>query len=516
MNDTTLTRTCEVAIVGGGFSGIGAGIALDRAGISDFVIVEEGDGIGGAWHWNTYPGVAVDIPSFSYQFSFHQRADWSRVYPPGRELKGYAEDCVDTFGLRSRLLLDTRVTAAVFDDDTHEWTLSTATGHTIVARHIVDATGVLTQPKAPDIRGVGDFAGTTLHTARWNHDVDLAGKRVGVIGTGASAVQLIPAIAEQVEHLTVFQRTPIWCLPKPDAPIAGGLGSALRRIPGLKQAARAVSQAFVEVTFPLQGHYAGVFKPHIFGMSLGKAWLRSQVKDPDTRAKLTPNYSPGCKRPSFHNEYLATFNRDDVHLETASIAEITPTGVATVDGTHHDIDILVLATGFKVFEPDNMPPFPVIGPDSTDLGEWWIDNRYQAYEGASVPGFPNYFLIFGPYGYNGASYFTLIENQSRHIVRALTRARDLGATKVEISAEANARYFESVLRRRGNQVFFRGSCSTANSYYFDLHGDVPLRPSPTLEAAWHADHYALDDYRFTTVATSRAPALPVDAGALLK
>lgn len=500
MNSMTDTKLdFEVAIVGGGFSGIGAAIALDRAGMSNYAIMEDGDGIGGAWHWNTYPGVAVDIPSFSYQFSFHQRTDWSRVYAPGRELKAYAEDCVDTFGLRDRIKLNTRVTGAAFDDDTHTWELTTATGETFRVRHVIDATGVLTQPKLPDIPGVGSFAGTTLHTARWDNSADLTGKRVAVIGTGASAVQLIPSVADQVQHLTVFQRTPIWCLPKPDAAVSGRVAKALRYIPGLERVVRAASQAFVEVTFPLQGHYANVFKPHLFGTRIGKAWLRSQVEDPEVRAKLTPSYSPGCKRPSFHNEYLATFNRDNVFLETTSIVEITSTGVRTVDGTLHEIDVLVLATGFKVFDPGNMPPFPVVGTADTDLGQWWVQNRYQAYEGSSVPGFPNYFLVFGPYGYNGSSYFTLIENQSRHIVRALNRAREVGATKVEVSAEANARYFEHVLSRRGRQVFFQGNCAGANSYYFDQHGDVPLRPSSTVEAAWRAGHYDLDDYNFAKI-----------------
>ncbi|MGB3326683.1 MAG: NAD(P)/FAD-dependent oxidoreductase [Mycolicibacterium fortuitum] len=496
-NSTDGSPDFEVVIVGAGFSGIGAGIALDRAGFADFAILEDGDGVGGAWHWNTYPGVGVDIPSFSYQFSFHQRTDWSMVYAPGRELKEYAEDCVDTFGLRDRIRLNTRVTGTVFDDETHTWTVSTASGESFLARYVIDATGVLTQPKMPDIAGVETFAGSTLHTARWDHSADLTGKRVAVIGTGASAVQLIPAIAATVDQLMVFQRTPIWCLPKPDSPVGRGFAAALQYVPGVEKATRVASQTFVEVTFPLQGHYANIFKPHLFVSWAGKAWLRSQVKNPEIRAKLTPSYSPGCKRPSFHNKYLATFNRHNVQLETTSIAEITSTGIRTVDGTLHEVDVLVLATGFKVFEPDNMPPYPVIGTDPLDLGTWWIQNRYQAYEGASVPGFPNYFLVFGPYGYNGSSYFTLIENQSRHIVRALERARSIGATKVEVSAEANKRYFDQMLGRRGRQVFFRGSCAGANSYYFDSHGDVPLRPSPTLEAAWHADHYDLNDYHFT-------------------
>ncbi len=490
----------EVVIVGGGFSGIGAAIALRRAGFDDLLVIEDGDGVGGAWHWNTYPGVAVDIPSFSYQFSYRQRSDWSRVYAPGNELKAYAEHLVDTYDLRSKLRLSTRVTSAVFDDDRHLWRLGTAAGDEITARHVIGATGVLTQPKPPEIPGLDSFTGTTVHTARWDHDLDLFGKRVAVIGTGASAVQLIPSIAPDVAQLTVFQRTPIWCMPKLDAPMPRAVQLALKWVPGAKWATRLASQAYVELTFPISAHFATTLPLAKRGEQVGLAFLRDQVKDPETRDKLTPRYGLGCKRPSFSNEYLATFNRANVHLETTPIQEITPTGVRTTDGTEHEIDVLVLATGFKVFEDGNMPPYPVTGRDGADLGAFWSEHRYQAYEGASVPKFPNLFMILGPYGYNGSSYFTLIENQMRHIVRALVHARDRGATRIEVREEANDRYFREMLARRPRQVFFQGTCATANSYYFDQHGDVPLRPATTLEALWRSARYDLDDYRFERVA----------------
>ena len=486
----------EVAIVGGGFSGIGAAIALRRAGFDDLCVIEDGDGVGGAWHWNTYPGVAVDIPSFSYQFSYRQRSDWSRVYAPGAELKAYAEHLVDTYGLRSKLRLNTRVTAATFDDATHLWHLRTAAGDELTARHVIGATGVLTQPKPPDIPGLDSFAGTTVHTARWDHDLDLFGRRVAVIGTGASAVQLIPSIAPDVAHLTVFQRTPIWCLPKLDAPMPRAVQLALKWVPGARWLTRMASQAYVELTFPVSAHFASALPLAKRGEQVGKKFLRDQVRDPAVRDKLTPRYGLGCKRPSFSNEYLASFNRSNVALETTPIAEITPAGVRTEDGVEHEIDVLVLATGFKVFEEGNMPPYPVTGRDGADLSAFWSEHRYQAYEGASVPRFPNLFMILGPYGYNGSSYFTLIENQMRHIVRALVHARDQGATRIEVRQEANAKYFEDMLGRRHRQVFFQGSCATANSYYFDRHGDVPLRPATTLEAMWRSGRYDLGDYRF--------------------
>lgn len=491
----TVTPDHEVAIIGGGFSGIGAAILLDKAGFSDYLMIEEGDGVGGAWHWNTYPGIAVDIPSFSYQFSFEQQAGWSRVYAPGEELKRYAEHCVDKYDVRRRTRLNTRITSATFDEDADVWQLGTDAGDTITARHVVGATGVLTQPKLPEIEGVDTFAGTVMHTARWDHDVDLVGKRVAIIGTGASAVQVIPSIASQVEHLTVFQRTPIWCLPKLDAALPPIAQLALR-VPGAKRATRLVSQTFVEMTFPLAAHFHNVVPFAALGERIGRNHLRRAVSDPTVRDQLTPRYALGCKRPSFSNEYLQAFNRPNVLLSTSPIERITPEGLRTEDGVDHAVDVLVLATGFKVFEKGNMPAFTVTGAGGVDLEDWWNENRFQAYQGVSVPGFPNFFAILGPYGYNGSSYFNLIETQMAHIVRCLRHARRTGATRIEVTPQANSRYLEHVLGRRRHQVFFQPSCATANSYYFDAHGDVPFRPSPTLETMWTSRRFDLDDYRF--------------------
>ena len=492
-----MSTDVDVAVIGAGFSGIGAAVALSRAGIDRFVVLEAGDGVGGAWHWNTYPGIGVDIPSFSYQFSFRQRPDWSRVYAPGDELKAYAEHCVDHFGLRSRIRLNTTVTAGTWDEDEHVWRLETEGGETLTARHVVGATGVLTKPKPPEIPGIEGFAGTTMHTARWDDSVDLRGKRVALIGTGASAVQVVPTIAPEVAQLTVFQRTPIWCLPKLDGRVPAALRGILRWVPGAQWAMRIASQAYVELTFPLAAHYATVLPMARATEGLARKHLRRQVRDPVVRDKLTPRYGLGCKRPGFSNDYLKTFNRSNVALETAPILSVGGDAVVTAEGARGPFDVLVLATGFKVFEPGNMPPFPVRGAGGVDLEAFWTENRFQAYQGVSVPGFPNMFTILGPYGFNGASYFTLIENQSRHIVRCLTRARELGATRVEVTREANDRYFAEMLGRRHRQVFFQGTCGGANSYYFDAHGDVPFRASPTLEVMWRSARFDFDDYSFT-------------------
>ena len=485
----------ETLIVGAGFSGLGVAISLDRAGLGDYRIIEAGDGVGGTWYWNTYPGIAVDIPSFSYQFSFEQSAQWSRTYAPGRELRAYAEHCADKYGLRSKIALSTRVLAAAFDDDSALWRVELDSGETVTARFLINASGALTIPKPPDIDGVESFAGVTMHTARWDHSQDLTGKRVAIIGTGASAVQVIPEIAPMVENLTVFQRTPIWCFPKFDVPLSRAARWAMR-IPGGKSVHRWISQAYVELTFPIAAHY---FTLNPFAKRMdegGKAYLRRQVHDPVVRDKLTPRYAVGCKRPGFHNSYLSTFNRDNVELVTEPIDHITATAVVTADGRAHETDVLILATGFKVMDIDS-GTYPVTGAGGRSLVEYWDTNRLQAYEGVSVPGFPNMFTVFGPYGYVGSSYFALIETQSHHIVRCLTQARRRGANRVEVTPEANDRFFAEMLSKRHRQIFWQDSCKLANSYYFDKHGDVPLRPDTTAQAYWRSRRFPLSDYRFS-------------------
>lgn len=489
------TPDVQTVIVGAGFSGIGAGILLDRAGLGDYQILEAGSGPGGTWFWNTYPGVAVDIPSFSYQFSFEQSADWSRTYAKGHELKAYAEHCVDKYGLRDRIRFGTEVTGAEYDDAADLWRVHTSSG-TLTARFLINGSGVLTVPKPPDIEGVTDFAGITLHTARWDSHIDLSGKRVAIIGTGASAVQVIPEIAPIVEQLTVFQRTPIWCFPKLDLPLPAAARWAMR-VPGGKTLQRLASQAYVELTFPLSAQYYSVFPLADGAARMGRSFLRREVHDPVVRDKLTPRYAVGCKRPGFHNSYLATYNRENVSLITESIERITPSGVRTTDGQDHEVDVLILATGFKVMDVDSVPTFPVTGAGGHTLGEFWETQRLQAYEGVSIPGFPNFFTVMGPYGYVGSSYFALIEAQVHHIVRCLQRAGKVGAHRVEVSQEANDRYFAEMLSKRHRQVFWQDSCQSANSYYFDKNGDVPLRPATTVEAYVRSRRFDLDDYEFS-------------------
>jgi cation diffusion facilitator CzcD-associated flavoprotein CzcO len=487
----------DTVIVGAGFSGIGTAIKLDKAQMGNYLVIEAGDGPGGTWHWNTYPGIAVDIPSFSYQFSFEQSADWTRTYAPGKELKAYAEHCVDKYGLRRRIRFNTKVLGADFDDTQNLWHIRTDPGGVVTSRFLVNAGGVLITPNLPDIDGVDSFAGLTMHTARWDHEQNLTGKRVAIIGTGASAVQVIPEIAPIVQRLNVFQRTPIWCVPKPDVPLSP-MAQRMMRIPGGKTIQRLLSQAYVELTFPLAAQYFTVNPMAKNASKVGESYLRKQVRDPEVRDKLTPRYAVGCKRPGFHNTYLSTFNRDNVELVTEPIDKITGSGVATADGKTRDVDVLILATGFKVLDPESVLTYSVTGPGGRSLTQFWDEHRLQAYEGVSIPGFPNFFTVFGPYGYVGSSYFALIEAQTHHIVRCLKRAHRRRAKRVEVTQEANDRYFAEMMRKRHTQIFWQDSCALANSYYFDKNGDVPLRRASTLEAYWRSRRFPLNDYAFSS------------------
>src|SRR5699024_10375801 len=373
---------------------------------------------------------------------------------------------------------NTRVEEARFNETTAEWHINTSQGP-VAARFMIHAGGPLSQPNLPNIKGIDTFAGEKMHTSRWDHSINLAGKRVGIIGTGATAVQVIPEIAPEVEQLTVFQRTPIWCLPKPDLPLPKASRLGLKAIPGAKAVSRLTSQAFVEFTFPGLAHCYSLIPGDDSVEKLDLAWLKSQVKDPETRAKLTPNYALGCKRPSFHNSFLRTFNRSNVHLETNSIEEVTATGIRTADGREHALDVLILATGFKVTDTDAMPSYDLFNAKGVHLGRLWDEGRHRSYQGIATAGFANYFTTFGPYGYNGASFFTLIESSAAHITRVLKTAKERRAERVEVKQTAQDAYVDSILARGHRQIFRKDSCQNANSYYFTRHGDVPFRAATT-------------------------------------
>lgn len=491
----------HVVIIGAGFGGIGAAVELRRAGIQDFVILEKWDGVGGTWRANTYPGVAVDIPSFIYSFSYEQRSDWSRLFAPGAELLRYAEDVATRHRLDGHLRLRTTVRSMRFDERLDLWRIEVddeAGANEVTARYVISGIGALEQPQLPDIVGIDDFTGTIVHTARWDHGVSLAGKRVACIGTGASALQLIPEIADDVERLDVYQRTPIWVAPKLD-PQLGHLARRAMSIEPLRQAVRATGT----VTFDLFGNvvFQQRLRPLRSALEHGlRRWMRAQVDDPATRDALIPDYAFGCKRPSMSNSYLRTFNRPNVELVTSPIDAVTPSGIRTSDGTEREADVLICATGFNLMSEHAPVPFPVYGRGGVELGAHWLAHRFQAYQGVSVHGFPNLFSVAGPYGFVVGSYFWMIEATTRHAARVIAEADQRGALRAEIRQGPQDRYVKRCRTRQAGSPLFGEPCATSNTYYVNFQGDSPLRPSLYAEMWWENRHFPLSHYRYGEVA----------------
>lgn len=490
----------DVIVIGAGFSGLGAGIKLKESGIDNFVILEAAHDLGGTWRDNTYPGIAVDITSFSYSFSFEQNPYWSRVFAPGRELQTYAQHCAEKYGLLPHFRFHSRVKCARFDDEHHVWHVELAGGEMLTTRYVISATGALTQPKLPDIPGMDTFQGKIMHTARWDHGHDLTNQRVAIIGTGATSVQVVPTIAPQVAKLDVYQRTPIWIVPKPDRAVPPAMQAMFRHVPGMQSSVRVAAGLVTEMVMVFGVIYNKQLPNVVKRLeALCLRHLEKQVADPVIREKLTPKYGFGCKRPSFSSEFYLAFNRPNVELITEGIDHIEPTGIVTKDGKRREIDTLICATGFKVFERGNLPSYEVWGSHGVELSDFWDRNRYQAYEGATVPGFPNFFLVLGPYSTTGASWFSMVEAQVAHALRCISEARKRGATRIEVKQHAHDAYFADVLQRQTNTVFYNNNCATSNSYYFDKHGDAPfLRPASGLEMWWRSWNFPLDDYQFAS------------------
>ena len=487
----------QAVIVGAGFGGMGAAIQLKRLGIDDFVILEREDDLGGTWHVNRYPGLAVDIASVTYSYSFEPNPWWRHWYARGPELKKYAAHVADKYDLRRHMRFDTVVDGARWDEAAQVWEVSVAGGEPVRASYLITATGFLSQPRVPDIEGVEDFAGTVVHTAKWDDSADLDGRRVAVIGTGATSVQLVPELAKRAAHLTVFQRTPIFVTPKLDFEIPGAVRRLFARVPATQRLARRVNTALLEalMVFAVLRYRRMSFLNR--GAALAaRRHLRKQVPDPELRRKLTPDYSFGCKRPTFSNDYYPTFTRPNVTLETTPIERITPTGIVTADGRETEIDALVLATGYDMWQ-QNFPAIPVIGRDGKDLGRWWRETRFQAYEGIAAPGFPNFLSLASPYSYSGLSYFTTIEGQMKHMGRLLGEVRRRGATTFEVREPANEEFLGRVTELLEDSVFNLGSCATARSYYFNQHGEPALlRPTSTISAHREAESFPLEDYAY--------------------
>ncbi|MFX0580730.1 flavin-containing monooxygenase [Nocardia nepalensis] len=487
----------DAVVVGAGFGGMGAGIELDRLGLSNFVILEREDDLGGTWHVNHYPGLAVDIASVTYSYSFEPNPNWTRLFAPGKELKKYAEHVADKYGLRRRMRFGAVVDGARWDEEHQHWVVSVAGGETITGRYLLTATGFLSQPYTPPFPGIESFAGKIIHTTAWEDDFDLTGRRAAIIGTGATAVQLVPEAAKKTEELTVFQRTPIWVVPKIDTAIPAPVQKLFARVPATQKAARLVNTSMLEALMVLGVLHFKQAKPlNKAAGVLAKAHLRAQVRDKEIRKQLTPHYDFGCKRPTFSNAYFKTFNQPNVRLETNSIDHIEPDGIVTADGHKTEIDTLILATGFNLWDV-NFPAIEIIGRDGLDLGKFWRDNRFQAYEGITVPKFPNFLSLNSPYSYSGLSYFTTIEAQMKHMGRLLKETFRRGETTFEVTEEANRHFLERVTDKLGSSVFYGGDCSTARSYYFNQHGEAALlRPTSTINAHREAVAFPLDDYTY--------------------
>ncbi len=491
-----ISEQYDVLIVGTGFAGIGAAIQLKRLGIENFVLVDREDDLGGTWHVNRYPGLAVDVPSTTYSYFFEPNPNWSRLFAPGPELKQYAVNIADKYDVRRHMQFNTTVESARWDDDAEVWRVAVSGDRTLSARYLITATGYLSQPRTPEIPGIETFAGKIIHTTAWDDEYDLKGKRVGIVGTGATAVQLIPELAKEVADLTVYQRTPIHAVPKFDPPIGDWLKRLFARVPATQRAIAAVTFVIYEY-FLLYAvlHSRRLRRLGIAYADLSKIHRFVSIRDKKLRKQLTPDYDFGCKRPTFSTDYYRTFAKPHVHLQTSGIARIEPDGIRAEDGTKAAIDTLVLATGFDMWDA-NFPPFEIVGRDSRNLGKWWRDTRFQAYQGVTMPGFPNLMNLASPYSFIGLNYFATVEYQMRHMDRLFTEVNRRGATTFEVTEDANTRYLAEMDERMGDMLFVTGDCATSRSYYFDPHGEATLlRPMSTADAVKEASEFPLSDYR---------------------
>jgi cation diffusion facilitator CzcD-associated flavoprotein CzcO len=495
----------QVAVIGAGPGGIAAAVKLRKAGIDDFVVLERSDDVGGSWHENHYPGLGVDIPAIAYQYSFARNAEWSRVFPRGAEVKSYHVDVAHRFGVYERVRFGAAVEREEWNGQDRYWNLHLQNGTVVTARFVISAVGAFVRPKTDvGIAGADSFEGTVQRPADWDHNYDMAGKRVGIIGTGASAVQIVPAIAPQVGHLTVFQRTPVWSIPKPDFVIPPLLQRVLA-IPGVQPVLHGAALIVIDlllriiVKSPLRLIRPVMDKFDSVSISLYRRFLARTVEDPATRSKLTPNFGLIAKRPTMSNGYLQSYNYDHVDLVTDPIAEITPAGVRTRGGVDHHFDVLILATGYEVFsDPETYRVGAVTGRDGFDLATFYTEEGLQAYESVSVPGLPNRWTLVGPYSWTGSGWHAFVEMTADHAVRAISETVRRGALVCEIRAEAAAAYHHDVYQRGESMRYYLAELNAhVPTYYRNSQGDTTyVRPSGFFEARRGNRTFPLDDYRY--------------------
>ena len=484
----------RVAIVGTGFSGLGMGARLKREGIDDFVVLERNDEVGGTWWDNTYPGCQCDVPSHLYSFSFAPNPNWSRTYSFQPEIRDYLRDVARRFGLMPHIRFGCSLTSAAWDEEASVWRLETSQGE-LTARVLVPAVGPLSEPAMPKLPGLDRFEGKLFHSARWDHEHDLSGERVGVIGTGASAIQFVPKIQPKVGRLHVFQRTPPWVLPHSDRPVTRLERRLYRAFPRLQRLVRLgiyVSREWLVIAF---SHRRRLMK---LPEALARRHLRRQVRDPGLRSKLTPSYTIGCKRILLSNDWYPTLTRPNVEVVTDGISEVRESSIVTASGEEIELDTIVLGTGFRVTD------FPaadqLIGRDGRTLNEVWQGSP-QAYLGTSIAGFPNLFMLLGPntgLGHNSMVY--MIESQIAHVIRSVRAMEERRVQELEVREEIQRAFNDELQRELAGSVWNAGGCK---SWYIDRTGrNTTIWPRFTWQFRRRAVNFRPDDYEFR----SRVPA----------
>ncbi|HEV7419222.1 MAG TPA: NAD(P)/FAD-dependent oxidoreductase [Mycobacterium sp.] len=464
--DETAVRSDPVhtraLIIGTGFSGLGMAIALQRQGV-DFLLLEKADEIGGTWRDNTYPGCACDIPSHMYSFSFEPKPDWRHMWSFQPEIFDYLKGVTDKYGLRRYVRFNSRVDRAHWDDDDQTWHVFTDTGQEYVAQFLVSGAGGLHIPLIPDIEGIDEFRGDTFHSAQWDHDVDLTGKRVAVIGTGASAIQIVPAIVEDVAELHLYQRTPAWVMPRPNNAFPEWTRRMFATVPG----ARALMRAGIYWIHEAVG-FAMTREPRLLkiGELMGRWNIRRSIKDPELRRKLTPSYRAGCKRILNSDTYYGGIADPRTDVITEGIARMTPDGIVTTDGREHPADVVVFATGFHV--TDSYTYVDIKGSGGEDLVDRWNREGIQAHRGIAVAGMPNLFFLLGPntaLGHNSVVF--MIESQIRYVAKAIAAVDKSGARALSPSRHAQDEFNAELQDDLATTVWNTGGC---RSWYLDDHG----------------------------------------------
>jgi cation diffusion facilitator CzcD-associated flavoprotein CzcO len=481
-----MAESFDIAIIGGGISGLGMAISLQQAGITDFVVLERADEVGGTWQANTYPGCACDVPSNLYSYSFAPNPDWSRTYSRQPEIWDYVRGVADRFGVRRYLRLGVEVSSADWDEDAGRWRLTTSQGD-IDARVLVSAVGLLTEPKIPDVKGLDAFEGAVFHSARWNHDFDLEGKRVAAIGTGASAIQFVPEIQPRVGQLHVFQRTPPWVLPHTARPTSERERSLFRRVPLLQRLVRGFVYTAREALV-----IAFVKRPRLMSLPERQArrHIEGQLSDPELIAKVTPDYSLGCKRILPSDDWYPALQQPNVELVTDAITEIRKSSIVTADGTEREVDAIVLGTGFHVTDP----PLGALvhGRGGRSLNDVW-QGSMRAHLGCTVAGFPNLFVLLGPNtGLGHSSMVYVAESQVAYVMSALDTMTRHGVGVVEVTERAQAKSNADIDRRMRTTIWSTG----CHSWYIDANGrNSALWPDWTWRFRRRTSRFDADSYR---------------------